>query len=162
MHARASHGDWSFAVPPRSAGVLGAVLIAVVLIGGCTSKFLVARTRLVPGTVLGKSEVYLQGGEIYQFRRITFKPDTLLGEYPISVEHGSVKEGIYYTTEARVFPVPISKVDSVRVVSRDPGKTVLLAAGAVAVGFVVKEVTDTSGLNKTSVSSGGKDSGTPQ
>ncbi len=135
--------------------VLAAAAFTILGGAGCSSRALVARSRMVPGTVLGKTQVFVSGGQTYEFRRVSFAADSLVGESEVSVEKESERDGIYYVNETHRYPIALATVDSMRVFRRDPGKTVLFGAGiAAAVAFVI-QVTDTGGLGKRS-SSGGK------
>jgi hypothetical protein len=94
---------------------------------------------MTPGTILDRSLVHVEGGERYEFERVSFRADTLLGEYDVSVERREEGGGIKVVREGRVFPIPLARVDSVEVVRRDLSKGLLYGAGAaVLVAFLVQ------------------------
>jgi hypothetical protein len=106
---------------------------------GCVSSRVVHRDQLRPGDAFARSVVFLQGGAKYEFLRLGVFPDTVVGEYAITVERGSKKEGVYYEDEIHAHRMALAAVDSVAVLRRDSVKTLLYAAGAVGGGLLIYE-----------------------
>jgi hypothetical protein len=121
---------------------LGFLLVAGLLLLGCTRQVRVPASKMQPGTALGKSRVYLADGTLYEFQGIRFLPDSLLGVYKVLVEHRSQGEGLYYSDELRTYRFPLSRVDSVTVIQRDMGKALLYGAGFTAVGALIVNMAD--------------------
>lgn len=116
---------------------------------GCTTLQTVPREAMIPGHELGRSRVYLRGGMEYDFRRVTFPADTLVGEYEVTVEREGKGGSVTFVDDRRYFRAPLSQVDSVRVARRDLGKTLLYAGAAGAAGYLVYELLDADDLGKS-------------
>jgi hypothetical protein len=119
------------------------VMALLVAAGACTSSKLVKQDRLVPGSVFTRAAVYLSDGSVYQFPRVSIRPDTLVGEYPVAEERRTERE-ISIETEYRGYPFALARVDSVTLARWDVGKSLLAGAGLAAAGFVVREIVDGS------------------
>jgi hypothetical protein len=129
----------------RMGRVLGtAAAIAILSAAGCTTAFKVPREKWVPGTVYKKSVVFHSGGTRYEFSRVSFRPDTLVGEYKVTVERRSAGEDVYYEDMDRRYAIPLTQVDSMAVMRRDPGKTFLYGAGFAALGMLIANMADRS------------------
>lgn len=140
---------------PRGALVLGALAASAIL--GCTTMHSVPREEMVEGKSYARSLVYLDDGARYEFQRVSFLPDTLVGEYTVTVEHEGEQPGIVtYEDEERVFRLPLTRVDSVTVVRRDPVKSAFYGAGIAAVGYMIYELIDSDNLNESSNDGTGK------
>ena len=137
-----SHTRWS---------LLGLALLLI----GCTSLKTIPRGEQTPGRAYPRSLVYLKGGERYQFDRIQFFPDSVAGEVKVQVERHSAQAGVYYEDEARTVHLPRSNIDSVAVLQRDMGKTVLYGAGIAALAVGLRSVVG-NGKAQGSTGVGGK------
>lgn len=118
------------------------LLPGLALLLGCTTQQVVPREEFLPGRTLDKTRVYLHDDGEYEFQRAFFRPDTLVGEYEIEVERSTPDGLTYYEKEARVFPIPFSRIDSVATLKRDVNKTLLYTGGIVVLGIVVIGVLD--------------------
>jgi hypothetical protein len=130
---------WALLLVPAGLAVGGA---------GCTSSRVIRHDSLHPGDVFARSVVFLQGGAKYEFLRVAVYPDTVVGEYKITVERSSSKggtadhAGVYYEDEIHAHHMALAAVDSVAIVRRDPAKTLLYATGAAGVGFLMVRAID--------------------
>jgi len=136
-------------------------LFAAMLFGaGCSSLDGVPRAEMQPGKLYGRSMVFLEDGSRYEFQRVSFAADSLVGEYKVTVEREGAQAGaVSYEDELRAFRVPLARVDSVAVFRRDPMKTVFYGLGLAAAGYVVYELLDADALNERTGS--GKPGGSP-
>jgi hypothetical protein len=126
----------------------------LVLALGCTTAVTVPRNQMRPGVTLSKAEVFLAGGARYAFRRVSFRPDSLIGEYTVAVERRAAGEGMYYDDEVRLVTIPLTRIDSLTVIRKDPGKTLLYGAGLGAVVALISNMADRS-VTSSSNGSGG-------
>jgi hypothetical protein len=140
----------------RAVRLLGCLLVAGLLWGGCSRQVRVPEEKLTPGTTLGRSRVYLSGGIFYEFRRVRLSPDSLFGEYKVVVEHTVQGEGSYFADEMHTFRCPLARIDSVTVIQKDLGKTVLYGAGFAAVGALIVNMADRGPGPREIPSDGGK------
>jgi hypothetical protein len=129
---------------------LGLGLSIGLLLVGCTRLDLVPRAEMQPGRLYNRSLVYLEGGTRYELRRVSFRPDTLVGEYRVTVERESDRPGTAYEEETRTIAFPLELVDSVAVIRRDPMKTVFYGAGLAAAGYIIFELIDSDQLGRSS------------
>ena len=132
-------------------------LAAAVTGSGCSSSRVIRRDDLCSGDVFARSVVFLQGGAQYKFVRVAVYPDTVVGEYKITMERSSLEggtadpAGVYYEDEIHAHRMALAAVDSVAVLRRDPVKTLLYATGAAGVGLLMVKAIDSgnSGKNAT-------------
>jgi hypothetical protein len=117
--------------------------LTVVLVADCTSSRMVRRDQLVSGAEFTRAAVHLTDGSSYHFPRLVVRSDSLVGMYPISVERRERNE-IAIEQTYREYPFALARVDSVTVIRRDLGKTLMVAAGIAAAGVIVQQVTDSS------------------
>jgi hypothetical protein len=115
---------------------------------GCTRLEIVPRAQMDPGRIYPRSLVFLDDGTRYDFRRVSVRADSLVGEYRVTVERESSEAGVVYADEVRAFPIPLARVDSLGVVRRDPVKTFFYGAGLAAVGYAVFEMIDSDQLGR--------------
>jgi hypothetical protein len=121
-----------------------AAMPALLLLGGCTSRVMLPREKWIPGTSVQRGLVFHAGGSRYEFSRVLFQPDSLIGEYKVTVERSGAGEEVYYEDVQRSYAIPLSLVDSVAVIKRDPGKTLLYGAGVGAVVALIANMADRS------------------
>ena len=121
---------------------------------GCTSSRVIRHDDLRSGDIFARSVVFLEGGARYEFLRVAVYPDTVVGEYKITVERSSPEGGtasqaaVYYEDEIHAHRMALAAVDSVAVLRRDPVKTLLYATGAAGVGLLVVKAIDSGSLGK--------------
>lgn len=116
--------------------------------GGCVSSRVIRRDDLRSGDTFARSVVFVQDGSRYEFVRLAVYPDTVVGEYKVTLERESEKDGLYYEDETHAHHMALATVDSVAVLHRDPVKTLLYTAGAAGVGVLVYEAINTSDSGK--------------
>jgi hypothetical protein len=116
------------------------LLLAVV---GCSTSTSIPRDRLLPGQTLSHVRVSMRSGVQYTFESALVRPDTLVGQYTVSVEHESPRDGTYYQNEPRTYAIALDSIDSLSVVRRDVGKTVLCGAGVAVVTVFLHNLADT-------------------
>jgi hypothetical protein len=127
----------------RQFRVLWAASVLLLLgAAGCTSRVLLPREQWVPGTSVDRGLVFHSGGSLYEFSHVSFQGDSLVGEYKMTVERRSAEEGVYYEDVNRSYAMPLSQVDSVAVIKRDPGKTLLYGAGFAACVALIANMAD--------------------
>jgi hypothetical protein len=140
---------WVLVLVPAGLAVAGS---------GCTSSRVVRCDDLRAGDVFARSVVFLQGGARYEFLRVAVYPDTVVGEYRITVERSSRAGGtadqaaVYYEDEIHAHRMALARVDSVAVLRRDPVKTLLYATGAAGVGFLMVRAIDSGSFGKDGTS----------
>jgi hypothetical protein len=117
---------------------------------GCVSSRVLHHDDLRPGDTFTHSVVFLQGGGRYEFRRVAVFPDTVVGEYQITVERSAVPTGVYWEEETHAHRMALAMVDSVAVLRRDPVKTLIYTAGAAGIGYLMYEALDSSNSGKGS------------
>jgi hypothetical protein len=131
---------------------------------GCTSSRVIRRVDLRSGDIFARSVIFLQGGAQYEFLRVAVYPDTVVGEYNITMERSSPEGGtadqaaVYYEDETHAHRMALAAVDSVAVLRRDPVKTLLYATGAAGIGLLMVKAIDSgsSGKGGTSNESAGQ------
>ncbi len=129
---------------------LGAGLLAAGV--ACTSSRVIHRDELRPGDNFGRTVVFLQGGAEYRFVRVAVYPDTVVGEYEVTVARSSragsdADPGVhFYEEETHAHRMALAAVDSVAEVRRDNRKTALYAAGLLGVGLVLYKTLDSKGV----------------
>lgn len=119
-------------------------------LAGCTSLETTPGANLSPGRIYSRCLVYLDDGARYDFRRVAVRADSVIGEYRVTVEHPADESGAIFEDETRVFPIPLSRVDSLAVYRRDLMKTFFYGAGLAAVGYAVYEMIDSDDLGRRS------------
>jgi hypothetical protein len=136
---------WMLLLVPAGLAVAGS---------GCTSSRVIRHDDLRSGDVFARSVVFLQGGARYEFLRVAVYPDTVVGEYKMTVERSSPEGGtanqvaVYYEDEIHAHRMALVAVDSVAVLRRDPAKTLLYATGAAAAGLLVVKAIDSGSLGR--------------
>jgi hypothetical protein len=140
---------------PPVGKVIGISAGWILLLGGCTSQYALRGDDMTPGRIHGRSLVFMKAGQQYEFRRISFVPDSLVGEIRVETEKRAEDGTAQYVEEEQAFRIPMANVDSVAVIKRDPGKTLLFGAGIAAGVALISNLVDTS-LPKKSSSDGGK------
>jgi hypothetical protein len=131
----------------HSLSVLSMAGLAVAA-SGCVSSRVIRHDDLHPGDCFAKSVVFLQGGAQYEFLRVAVYPDTVVGEYTITVERSPAEggpgraAGLYYEDETHAHRMALAAVDSVAVLRRNTAKTLVYATGAAGIGYLMFRALD--------------------
>ena len=141
---------------------IGLALTGLALLVGCTRLESVPRSEMRPGRIYPRCLVYLDDQTSYEFKRVSFRPDTLIGEYRVTVEHELEASAVVYEEVTRAFPLPLARIDSVAVIRRDPVKTLFYGAGIAAVSYALYELIDSDRLGQSSQNDGKPGQGGPE
>ncbi len=132
-------------LPP---GMVLLVLASLISGSGCSTAVRLPPEEMRTGAVHDRSRVFTRGGREFRFDRVTFRPDSLVGEYRVLLETGTEGGTVRYEEAYRAYPVALGEVDSVLVQVRSFRRGIVYGAGIGAAAgliyFLLSEDDDTA------------------
>jgi hypothetical protein len=114
-------------------------VLLLLLLAGCSRQVLVSPKEIHPGASFRNARVTTLDGYVYDFDRVEFQGDSLIGYRKVTEER--IEEGyVAYVEVPRRTAIPLGLVDRVERERRDLGAALLYGAGMAAVGIIFADI----------------------
>lgn len=127
-------------VPSKRLALLAAGFGAL---AGCSTTTTFPRADLQAGTEVEGGRVATVDGLEYPFEHVSVEADSVIGTYTVLSERVTPGESVYFEEIRKRHALPLDRVESISASHRDPTKTLLVASGVAAFGFLMHDVTST-------------------